>query len=415
MTREHDSGDTSAERSSAESSLARSASDDLLDELEHAVLVFHGEPWRLKYANRCAVRWLSSLAEKSGQAVISPGLLFQELFPVDLSPNCQEKRLRSKLSRGRLASFELLCPLSPPERSSPAPHEQSVTFQLRALSEGRVLLEGKDSNAVRETQLILESYSALIEKKNKQIEKEQRRISRLLLNILPEKSIRQLRQFGRTIPERFPEVSVLFLDFVGFTELSQRLDTEELFSELNDIFTAFDEIIARYSCERIKTIGDAYLAVCGMPDANPLHGKLIVCAAIEMRDYIRARNERSEYQWRCRVGIHSGEVTGGVVGRLKYIYDIFGDGVNTASRMESMSEPMKINISAETRRHLDERYQLTARGRLTVKGKGELEMFFVDGVKGPLCGAMRREDLPLLKVQDTLDESLSGFTYIERD
>jgi class 3 adenylate cyclase len=254
--------------------------------------------------------------------------------------------------------------------------------------------------------MMLASYSELIEKKTRSLAREQRRVERLLFNVLPEKCVNELRSYGRTKPERFHEVSVLFLDFVGFTELSQRMSTERLFNELNELFTAFDAIITEHCCERIKTIGDAYLAVCGMPDRIQGHAELISSAAFKMRAFVEERNLTHQTTWRCRIGLHTGEVTGGVVGRLKYIYDVFGDGVNTASRMESNSEPMKINLSVALRERLGPAYKVSSRGMVDVKGKGMMEMFFLDDIEGEPCADRLRPHIPR---QETIDEDVSVF------
>ena len=357
----------------------------LLDALSGAVLCFDSADLSLTYANQRAREWISvSLGQNI--ALHQP---FSAVFPA-----ADERRLWRRISRGRTASFTL--EISTDGRSFP------VKFTLKPIPNGELLVEGRDESVIRETEAMLRSYSELIELKNQSIKQEQRRVERLLFNVLPEKSIMQLRRFGHTIPERFDEVSVLFLDFVGFTQLSQEMSTEELFSELNDLFTSFDQIITEHRCERIKTIGDAYLAVCGMPEKIEDHAGLIACAALKMRDYIISRNQRTGRQWRCRVGIHTGEVTGGVVGKLKYIYDIFGDGVNTASRMESYSEPMKINISPATRALLGPAYQIRSRGAIEVKGKGEMEMFFLEGTLGEPCSDRLLKDLDFFQPEDSL-------------
>ena len=133
---------------------------------------------------------------------------------------------------------------------------------MKTIADDKILIEGRDYSATKETEMMLSSYSQLVENKTRSLQKEQRRVERLLFNILPEKCIDELRQNGRTTPEKFSNVSVLFLDFVGFTEISQKMSTEKLFAELNEIFTGFDTIITSHLCERIKTIGDAYLAAC---------------------------------------------------------------------------------------------------------------------------------------------------------
>jgi adenylate cyclase len=333
------------------------ATDALMDALDVPVLHLDGDGWVVRYANRCALTWLDA---RVGEPLVAS------------MPSLDRARIESKLKRGRESKHEQRTNIEP---------SFLAEYYFRALADGTILVEGRSAAALEEAQAMVSSYSLMVEKQKRQIEVEKTRVEKLLLNILPRKSVEQLRQFGRTIPERFDDVSVLFLDFVGFTALSQTLSPEELFSELNDIFSAFDDIITRYGCERIKTIGDAYLAVCGMPEANPMHAPAIVTAALAMRAFIRDRNATTRHKWACRIGIHSGSVTAGVVGRLKYIYDIFGDGVNTASRMESHAEPMTINVSESTRALLDPAaFSLSARAPVDVKGKGTMRMHFVDEV-----------------------------------
>ena len=326
----------------------------LLDALDAPILIVAGDPWTVRYANRCAREWV-------GACVGEP--LANALVGVD------QARLASKMARGREARHE--------QRTACMP-SFSAQFFFKTRDDGSVLIEGRSGAAIEEAEAMVASYSLLVEKQKKVIEQETARAEKLLLNILPRKSVEQLRQFGRAIPERFDDVSVLFLDFVGFTALSQTLTPDDLFSELNEIFSAFDDIVTFYACERIKTIGDAYLAVCGMPDPDPRHAERIVKAALAMRAYIEQRNARASRQWVCRIGVHSGAVTAGVVGRLKYIYDIFGDGVNTASRMENHADPMHINVSMSTRSLLDASFVVRDRGFVDVKGKGPMEMFYVD-------------------------------------
>ena len=291
---------------------------EVLETLEVPVLVVSPNDWTVREANRCA------------------GMSLTELMP-----KADFARLQSKLARGKEARHE--------QRSQTDPSFMAQYF-FRPLSGGELLIEERSGAALEEAEAMVSSYSLLIEKQKRQIEVEKTRVEKLLLNILPRKSVEELRQFGRTVPERFDDVSVLFLDFVGFTTIAQALTPDELFSELNEIFSAFDDIITRHACERIKTIGDAYLAVCGMPDRNPDHAKAIVQAALAMRAFVERRNQSAQRAWSCRIGVHSGAVTAGVIGRLKYIYDIFGDG-----------------------------FEVEPRGLMEVKGKGAMEMFYVHG------------------------------------
>jgi len=213
---------------------------------------------------------------------------------------------------------------------------------------------------------------------NTNLSREKSKSDKLLLNILPAGVASDLREKGKTKPESFEDVTVYFSDVVGFTDTSSKLEPNFLISELNDIFTTFDNIVEKYECERIKTIGDAYLCVCGMPEANKNHAINIVQSAIEIIDFLTERNRHSEITWEIRIGIHTGKVVGGVVGVKKYIYDVFGDTINTAARMESNSEPMKINISECTYNLIHDKFHIIPRGVFYVKGKGDMKMYFVE-------------------------------------
>ncbi len=217
-----------------------------------------------------------------------------------------------------------------------------------------------------------------LENAHRLIMEEKAKSDRLLLNILPMRVANELKEKGKAEPESFENVTVYFSDIVGFTKLSSDLDPKMLIQKLNEIFTEFDNIIEKYYCERVKTIGDAYLCVCGMPEKDPRHAENIISAAIEIIRYMRKINADSEMQWEIRIGIHSGRVVGGVVGIKKYIYDVFGDTINTASRMESNSEPMKINVSESTYYILKNRYPFVEREAVHVKGKGMMRMYFLD-------------------------------------
>jgi class 3 adenylate cyclase/tetratricopeptide (TPR) repeat protein len=215
-------------------------------------------------------------------------------------------------------------------------------------------------------------------KANQSLSLEKAKSDKLLLNILPVRVANDLKEKGKTEPESFENVTVYFSDIVGFTHLSTQLEPKVLISELSNIFTAFDNIVEKNQCERIKTIGDAYFSVCGMPEENPHHAEKIVQSAIEIIEYLRKRNHTSQFKWKIRIGIHTGKVVGGVVGVKKYIYDVFGDTINTTSRMESNSEPMKINISETTYQIIKDKFTVIERGSIPVKGKGEMKMYFVD-------------------------------------
>jgi adenylate cyclase len=330
-----------------------------LDDIQSPVLYVEGTPWTIVEYNHCAIKWLSSDKQDTN---------LRNMKLSTVMPTLNQGRLERRISKGRSATFEM-------ELINDSKNRTAL-FHFRPFKNG-VLIEGSDHSSVKETKAMLTSYSQMIENKQKELQQEYDRAEALLANILPKKSIQQLKILGKTIPERYADVSVLFLDFVGFTVLTQQMEPERLFSELNEIFTRFDTICEKFECERIKTIGDAYLAVSGMHTKNEQHAFSITSAAIEMREYLFKRNKTSEHKWLCRIGIHSGPLMGGVVGKLKYIYDVFGDGVNTAARMETSSEPMKINISQSTYSKIHLNFTVKKRALLPIKGKGSMQTYFV--------------------------------------
>ncbi len=230
------------------------------------------------------------------------------------------------------------------------------------------------------TQLKISHIQHQLEEQNKQLEREKRKSEALLFDVFPSRVARDLMAHGTSPTQFFKEVSVCFVDIVGFTGIVSRLDPEFVIRELNDIFTGFDQIAIEYQCERIKTIGDAYLFCCGVPDANEKHALRIVSAAKEMVAFLENRNRASAQQWQVRAGVHSGELVAGLVGARKNLYDIFGDTVNIASRMEEHSLPMQVNISKATHTLLQDDFIFTKRSEIEVKGKGLVSMYFVEDI-----------------------------------
>jgi class 3 adenylate cyclase len=172
---------------------------------------------------------------------------------------------------------------------------------------------------------------------------------------------------------------VLFSDFVNFTEAGERRTPKALVDELHTCFKAFDEITTKYNIEKIKTIGDAYLAVCGLPLAEPKHAENVVRAAIEINTFMQDRlTKLGNSTFEIRIGIHSGSVVAGIVGVKKFAYDIWGDAVNTAARMEQNSEAGKINISQTTYELVNDQFNCEFRGEIEVKGKGAMKMYYVN-------------------------------------
>ncbi len=213
----------------------------------------------------------------------------------------------------------------------------------------------------------------------KQLTKEQDRSAKLLLNVLPPHIVEELKTSGKSEPESFESVTVFFSDIVDFTRKTSFMDTNEVIAQLNMIFTEFDRIFKNHKCERIKTIGDSYLAVSGMGrDPDPRYNHNMLNAAQEAMEFVRKLEEENPYHWQMRMGIHTGRVVGGIVGSDKYIYDVFGDTINVASRMEQASKPMRINVSETTYALTKDSFVFTARGQIETKGKGLVNMYFLE-------------------------------------
>ena len=206
---------------------------------------------------------------------------------------------------------------------------------------------------------------------------EKKKSDDLLLNILPADVAEELKQNGSSTARQYEHVSVMFTDFVDFTGTAEALNPQTLVMELNACFTAFDAIIERNGLEKIKTIGDAYMAVCGLPVSDPRHAQKAVQAALEIRDFIEDRKGRKQV-FDIRIGINSGPVVAGIIGVKKFAYDIWGDTVNTANRMEQHGQAAKINISTSTYELVKNDYQCEYRGKIAAKNKGEVEMYFVE-------------------------------------
>lgn len=216
------------------------------------------------------------------------------------------------------------------------------------------------------------------------VEAERAKSDRLLRNILPVDVATELKELGYTRPRLYERVTVLFTDIKGFTVLAERLSPEEIIAELDHCFLRFDEICERFGLERIKTIGDAYMAAGGVPTANVSNPFDVVAAALEMQRFMSNVNadkqRRGAPKWSIRIGVHTGPVVAGVVGKRKFAYDIWGDAVNIAARMEQHGEVDRVNVSGETYRIVagDRRFRFSYRGRILAKNKGEVDMYFVD-------------------------------------
>jgi class 3 adenylate cyclase len=217
------------------------------------------------------------------------------------------------------------------------------------------------------------------------IREERDRSDKLLLNILPKEIAEELKANDKAIARRYGLVSVVFTDLKGFTVASEKLSPEDLVKELDTCFGKFDAIVQSHNLEKIKTMGDGYMCAGGIPAENFANPLQAVLAGLQMQNYMKrvadARKKRNEPFWELRLGIHTGELVAGVVGTTKFAYDIWGDTVNTASRLESSGEPGMVNVSETTYQLIQDYFDCTFRGKIAAKGKGEIAMYFVNRIK----------------------------------
>jgi len=253
----------------------------------------------------------------------------------------------------------------------------SIKYSNKRLMEAKLRLEN----------MVQERTSEIILQK-RELEKEKEKSDRLLLNILPYKIAEELKENGFAKAKYYEKVSVMFADFTGFTQIAEKMEPEELIKELNKCFVYFDEVCVRHNIEKIKTVGDSYMCAGGVPIKNSTNPIDIILASLEIIDFIKKLQEEQEKKgvtkWHLRIGINTGEIIAGVVGKKKFAYDIWGDTVNTASRLETTSEPDKINISGSTYKYVKDFFECEYRGKVAAKHKGEVDMNFVYRIKPEL-------------------------------
>ena len=329
--------------------------------LSVGVAVVDPDTWEIDFENAKFFTWFPPVAGDDGNSIASR----IEDFPME--------RVVKRIEAGRSVTFET----EVKDSARTIPLSVSVTA-ITDEDSTVALVECTDVSKEREATYMLESYSKLAEHNAKELETEKERVERLLLNVMPRSVFEELKDLGTTTPQRFESVTVLMLDFVGFTEMTISQDPSSLLSELNDIFSAFDQITDTFGAERIKTIGDAYMAVSGIPEQNPDHAHNVAKVALRMRRYLEKRNAAHPQQWTARMGIHTGPVIGSLVGITKYVYDLFGPGVNLASRLEALSEPMRITISHETYDLIKDDFDCSERGDFEIKGFGTRDLFYLD-------------------------------------
>ncbi len=233
--------------------------------------------------------------------------------------------------------------------------------------------------------LTLNSTFEALKQKQLELELEQQKVNRILDGILPSKIVDEIKQTGTSKPQLYKCASVMFADLVGFTVKSKKMSPKRLINELNDIFSSFDQISTKNKCTRIKTIGDAYLMVSGLPETDSDHAFNMIKSAFEFRDFIIARNEISPIKWELRIGISSGDVIGSLVGFENYLFDVFGETVNTASRIQHKCKPNTIAISEFTYLLTLTDFTVKHMGDVKLKGINDIEIFeVIDYYKEPM-------------------------------
>ncbi len=250
-------------------------------------------------------------------------------------------------------------------------------FEAGAIDYLKKPIEPDELLARVRTAMTLANTLCQLKIQKRQLEVEKQKTDTLLKGLLPKQILDSMKLHGKIAPKRFKNVTIVYADLVDFTIKSQKMSPKRLIDELKTIFTAFDKIVESFDCTRIKTVGDAYIAVCGMWDKNTKHAIIGAKMAEDMRQYIIDHNEEYRMDWEIRIGINSGDIIAGFISKNNLSYDIFGDTVNTASRMQVYSNPMQINLSQSTYELIKDHYSLIKRISRKVKGKGSLNMYYL--------------------------------------
>ena len=217
-----------------------------------------------------------------------------------------------------------------------------VFTRAKISGEDVIILECQNITRIRELEGMIESYSNMVERNTREIQREKEQVEKLLLNVMPRTVYEEYKNFGVVSPQRYDSVSVLVLDFIGFSDTIDKIAPATLVSELNELFSAFDKIGEQFGCERIKTTGDMYLCVAGMHDASADHAAAVANAALRFIRYIRRRNDNAEHAWQCRIGIGTGSAIGSVIGVQKYVYDVFGSAIQSANTALKHAQALEI-------------------------------------------------------------------------
>jgi class 3 adenylate cyclase len=335
---------------------------DVLQTLDSGVALVDPDTWSVVFENASFFTWF---APDGGDV--------DAALPARM-PGFDPSRVAARIAEGRAHAFEATA-----GSGARAKTLDVVARGCRIGDRDLIIIQATDATKRRQAEAMLDSYSKMAERNARDLQREKERVEKLLLNLMPRSVYEELKQYGVTTPQRFDSASVLLLDFVGFTDMALSRDPAATIAELNDIFSAFDRITELFGGERVKTIGDAYMAVAGIPEPTPDHAHNIARCAIRMRRYLERRNSASPEQWRCRIGIATGPVIGSIVGIQKYVYDVFGPAVNLASRLEGAAEPMQTVVDAATYALIGDDFQCADLGDQDLKGFGIQRLWALEG------------------------------------
>ncbi len=309
--------------------------EQLLRSVGVGVALFTDDGHQLEFSNDVFSSWFAGATDNEPLATLFPELdlaAMQEAFDAESSYSTE---LKFRIKRRTLVVAQ--------------------TFTRTQVSDQvLIVLECQNITRIRELESMIESYSNMVERNAREIRREKNQVEKLLLNIMPRAAYEEYKDFGVVAPHRHDNVSVLVLEFSDFSNYVNTLPPATLVSELNELFSAFDKISDLLGCERIRTTGDTYRCIAGMQDDDQEHLHAIAKAAVRFVRFLARRNTSSTHTWQCRIGIGTGSVVGSVVGNQKYVFDVFGEAIDTAMEARALAGDMEILARADSLRDLPE-------------------------------------------------------------
>ena len=310
---------------------------------------------------------------------LAPDLILLDLHMPHLDGFAVMEQLQACIPLGGYVPILVLTADLSPETKQRALSEGAKDFLSKPFDPDEVLARIKNLLETRLLHLQLENRNRVLAQAMRELDEERELSEQLLLNVLPRSIADRLKREKGIIADRFSEATVLFADIANFTAISSRMAPEEVVAWLNDVFSSLDHLAERHRLEKIKTIGDCYMAVSGLPTPRPDHAEAAAELALALRDEMANRVAPDGGPMRMRIGVHSGPVVAGVIGTRKFAYDLWGDTVNTASRMESHGVEGVIQVTEATYQRLRHRYEFEERGAVEIKGKGVMETYLLTG------------------------------------